>query len=141
MSIEEQAKRVKELIDIAKGAEYVYLKKAGETIKTCFMELFEKYPKLNSISWVQYTPYFNDGDKCIFGIWFDVNGYDDSGWGPEEKDDNADGMTSSERDLIFKDIYNIRKMIGKKAFKKVFDDGVKVTVTKDDLKIESYDHE
>jgi len=30
--------------------------------------LFAKHPKLESFSWTQYTPYFNDGDSCTFGV-------------------------------------------------------------------------
>jgi hypothetical protein len=33
-----------------------------------FAEIFEKYPKLLSFSWNQYTPYFNDGDECTFRV-------------------------------------------------------------------------
>jgi hypothetical protein len=33
-----------------------------------FTEVFAKYPKLISFSWNQYTPYFNDGDECIFRV-------------------------------------------------------------------------
>lgn len=31
-------------------------------------ELFDKHPLLVAITWTQYTPYFNDGDECIFGV-------------------------------------------------------------------------
>lgn len=29
--------------------------------------IFERHPKLDSFKWRQYTPYFNDGEECIFG--------------------------------------------------------------------------
>lgn len=29
-------------------------------------ELFRTYPTLKSFGWQQYTPYFNDGDACVF---------------------------------------------------------------------------
>ena len=29
-------------------------------------EIFTKYPELESFGWSQYTPYFNDGDTCVF---------------------------------------------------------------------------
>lgn len=29
-------------------------------------DIFAKYPDLVSISWVAYTPYFNDGDTCYY---------------------------------------------------------------------------
>jgi hypothetical protein len=31
-------------------------------------EFFEKYPDVGEFSWVQYTPHWNDGDPCRFGI-------------------------------------------------------------------------
>lgn len=31
-------------------------------------ELFEKFPTLEYFRWTQYTPYFNDGDECIFRV-------------------------------------------------------------------------
>ena len=30
--------------------------------------MFEKYPFLTSLTWTQYTPYFNDGHTCEFGV-------------------------------------------------------------------------
>lgn len=46
-----------------------------------FKELFEKSKgKINSFSWTQYTPYFNDGEECIFSVnteyGFKINGED-----------------------------------------------------------------
>lgn len=38
--------------------------------KTLFFEeikpLIDKYPFIGLISWTAYTPYFNDGDECVF---------------------------------------------------------------------------
>jgi len=36
-----------------------------------FVELFKQAPNLKSVGWTQYTPYFNDGDTCEFGVHFD----------------------------------------------------------------------
>lgn len=33
-----------------------------------FLPIFEQNPKLESLSWTQYTPYFNDGDECTFSV-------------------------------------------------------------------------
>jgi hypothetical protein len=35
---------------------------------TMFVDLFKQAPKLKSVSWTQYTPYFNDGDTCEFDV-------------------------------------------------------------------------
>ncbi len=50
--------------------------------------LFEEYPFLGAIAWAQYTPYFNDGDPCVFSTGeitchtiADMASYED---GPEE---------------------------------------------------------
>jgi hypothetical protein len=42
-----------------------------------FKELFEQSEIIKSISWTQYSPYFNDGDECTFSAYTDdlyVNG-------------------------------------------------------------------
>ena len=31
-----------------------------------FNEIFLKYPNLEEVSWNAYTPYFNDGEPCVF---------------------------------------------------------------------------
>lgn len=33
-----------------------------------FQEFFAKNPEFKSAEWTQYTPYFNDGDSCSFGV-------------------------------------------------------------------------
>lgn len=39
-----------------------------DIIKAYAQKLFENCPYLIMIQWKQYTPYFMDGDPCIFGI-------------------------------------------------------------------------
>jgi hypothetical protein len=36
----------------------------SDAIKT----FFAAHPQVEAVRWTQYTPYFNDGDECIFGI-------------------------------------------------------------------------
>lgn len=57
------------------------LKAAREMAKEAFSiaaaALFAEEPKLESFGWRQYTPYFNDGDVCTFGVYYDepdING-------------------------------------------------------------------
>lgn len=37
-------------------------------LTSIFQEVFNLVPQLHEITWSQYTPYFNDGDTCTFGI-------------------------------------------------------------------------
>lgn len=40
---------------------------AGE-FKKIFTLFFETFPQVKGITWTQYTPYFNDGEECIFRV-------------------------------------------------------------------------
>lgn len=47
----------------------VLLKMHGqEMLKTLFSDFFEAAPECKTVTWTQYTPYFNDGDACVFGV-------------------------------------------------------------------------
>lgn len=37
-------------------------------LKDTFKNVFNKNPNLTAIVWTQYTPYFNDGDSCVFSV-------------------------------------------------------------------------
>jgi hypothetical protein len=52
-------------------------KESSKLISKGFKDIFKKYPDLKSFSWTQYTPYFNDGDECVFSAHTDyisING-------------------------------------------------------------------
>lgn len=43
--------------------------KEGQALfKDAFLEFFDKNPNINAVMWNQYTPYFNDGDECVFSV-------------------------------------------------------------------------
>lgn len=45
------------------------IKANGESeIREYIKNVFKAEPRIKSFSWVQYTPYFNDGDVCEFGV-------------------------------------------------------------------------
>lgn len=45
------------------------IKAEGETaVKAFFKEYFAKHPEVYGVRWEQYTPYFNDGDPCVFRL-------------------------------------------------------------------------
>lgn len=61
------------------------LEEISKDFPLLFTELFEQSKLINSLSWTQYTPYFMDGDECIFGVNLDyvyINGEynDDVDW-------------------------------------------------------------
>lgn len=45
------------------------IEKEGKNIlKATFSDFFSSHPEIRSIVWTQYTPYFNDGEACVFSI-------------------------------------------------------------------------
>lgn len=73
--------------------------KAKGVMKDVFGKIFETYPFVTCIAWTQYTPYFNDGEECIFGVneanyttsekWQDMSPYDFEETTPSEPGDYA----------------------------------------------------
>lgn len=112
-----------------------------EIIKEFVPELtsiMQKYEKPFSIRWAQYTPYFNDGDECIFSLreifWVEddkeFESYD------IKKDDN------SLRKEVYEEIEDFIHYIPEEFLKNVFGDHVEITINSDGTKtIERYDHD
>jgi hypothetical protein len=63
----------------------------NEGLKEYAEEIFKKNPKLKRFSWTQYTPYFNDGSPCEFGI---------NGDYPRVEFEGSDGMVDIDWELI-----------------------------------------
>lgn len=39
-----------------------------KAVKKFFTKYFEAHPEIKGVTWTQYTPYFNDGEECVFGL-------------------------------------------------------------------------
>ena len=59
---------LEEILALKAQYEEVVRTKGVFAIKSAVIELFDRHPILNAIYWTQYTPYFNDGDPCTFGV-------------------------------------------------------------------------
>lgn len=127
------------------------LKEAKANHKACLKaafgegakDLFVAHPELETFSWTQYTPYWCDGDQCTFGV---NNDY------PEI---NGDEVHDSRWDRTLKKSVPIEHKLGPankavKAFldtfstsdyEAMFGDHVKVTVNKDGVEVEEYEHD
>lgn len=60
-----------ELIELQKElgeARKKILGKGRIAIGKMFDDFFDKYPEILEVKWTQYTPFFNDGDACYFGM-------------------------------------------------------------------------
>jgi hypothetical protein len=83
---------------LAKKAELEgLLKEHGkEMLRELFAELFAAAPAIKAVRWTQYTPYFNDGDACVFRIHdpeystVDPDGDGETGEDSDENDNDED---------------------------------------------------
>ena len=75
--------------------------------KLVISKLFENNPELKAIVWTQYTPYFNDGDECVFRVGevgftnaIEEEDLNNIGWGEYEGD--------NENIVCFTSYFNIK---------------------------------
>ena len=124
----ENIKNIKESIKKLKDKMLVESK---QVFKDASAAIFEKYPQIESFSWTQYTPYFADGDECIFGVNSDpsINGKD-------EYENEKFGFPDA-----YKEIRQLINSIDEEMLKLMFGDHCEVVVTKEDVEIRDYDHD
>lgn len=106
--------------------------KANEETKKLFLEgakeLFNKHSSINSISWRQYTMYFNDGDEVCFSShaeWCDIND-DEEGYSFKKEHPNA-----------WEDVRKFLGLFDDDDYENLFGDHAKVTLSMKDGKLEA----
>lgn len=119
-------------------------------------KLFEANPKLESFSWTQYTPYFNDGETCEFSAntdyitVTDVDGNEEeevSSWSVRhysEKGTDWQGnpYTPSELELAGVAACEFLAEFEDEDFLMMFGDHTRVTVFRDGrVESDDYDHD
>lgn len=45
-----------------------FKRKGEDALRKAFKIFFDENPTVTAFTWTQYTPYFNDGDECVFGV-------------------------------------------------------------------------
>lgn len=139
--IQNQANELKAQIENLK-------KEAANLVKPMLMEFLEENPEVRGLAWVQYTPYFNDGDECVFRMgdttfyWYGED-YEELEVGEEA----YEGLYHHESSACSADTYkNCREFSSileslEDEMKLLFNDHVTVKVTRDGVEVEEYDHD
>jgi hypothetical protein len=161
--IDEIIKEVQEKQKEINSLKKELLKKSEEAFFKGAKQIFETCPQLDSVSWTQYTPFFNDGDTCEFSVntgYLEVNGKytdEDDSLSPtviksrgtynrnlgvyegrvEEPNPNYNKTLSDSVDMMSKFL----EVFDEDFYKSQFGDHVKVTITKEGIDTEEYDHE
>jgi hypothetical protein len=143
MSIE-KLKQVSEELNAAKAKVQEFAKNEGRAaIGAAFQDAFAKHPDARSFGWCQYTPYFNDGDECVFSVRDpyliplsadeDASHYDFALWGKYPECFSAECRADF---LAVWKVCNDREVL-----KSVFGDHVEITITRDEVTVEDYSHD
>lgn len=56
------------LIEEQRALKTKFQTEAQAIFKEIMKEFFDKNPGITALKWSQYTPYFNDGDACVFRV-------------------------------------------------------------------------
>jgi len=138
-------------------------KTSAKDIMDMLKETMVQHPLLAGIRWQQYTPGFNDGEPCTFGVhgpYFkfheslgeDKAGYNDDGW-VDDYEINKEFFEKKKDILNFETIAELKNTVeavqvvyGKlsnmeTALEAMFGDGYEITVTATGVEAESYDHD
>lgn len=104
-------------------------------------EVFEQNPTLVKFGWRQYTPYYNDGDECVFRASFDYPNILLEG---QDEDLYEEETWYTEKDAEFPVWNNVKTFLSQfddNDVQLLFGDHVQVSVTKDGVEVEEYSHD
>lgn len=59
---------LEKLMDKKKQYEELLKKEGEQAFRQFLKDWFHKNPDVYGVKWAQYTPFFNDGDPCEFGL-------------------------------------------------------------------------
>lgn len=125
-----------------------------------FQEVFNSIPELGAIRWTQYTPHFNDGDECVFGVnefeFVSKEAYEDEdadiedvgyseadlGYKPFRPEEEA--WWTPEREALYQRVEAFKSEMQKvpeDIWRALFGDHVEVVVTRKGIEVDEYDHD
>jgi hypothetical protein len=136
-----------------------YQRRGQEIFKQAFKEFFDANPEVTAVGWKQYTPYFNDGDACVFRCNADyafitnAADYGDISYGEYDGDDENVWIEDPDygdyqEELIPKNVSKnaeaLRRLLGKiddDVFLDMFGDHVQVFATREGFDVQDYEHD
>lgn len=136
-----------------------FQKTAQALFKETTKEFFDKNPNVTAIVWTQYTPYFNDGDTCVFSVneptftnapdphnvrWGEYDGDEETaadgseifaweGWGECPQNLNRSMCDAFSRMIQSSEMEDVMEAM--------FGDHVKVVATREGFDVDDYDHD
>ena len=147
------------LLDEQRELQKKFQTTAQALFKETTKEFFDKNPNVTAIVWTQYTPYFNDGDTCEFGVndatftnapdpsnvrWGEYDGDEEfaadgseifawESWGEPPEGINVNMCEAFGRMIQSSEMEDVMKAM--------FGDHVKVVATREGFDVDDYDHD
>lgn len=142
-------KALKDLSSKRKEIQREAQSRAREILAPGLEQFMKEHPEIEAVRWAQYTPYFNDGDTCEFSVGellYKLVGAD------EEESDYDDGFTCMgtygkppgfAQQSWYKALAELENALSgaEEELLAAFGDHVRVTVTKNGVDIDDYDHD
>lgn len=153
--------RIERVQNLRNEYEKAIRKEFGAVLSGLTTEFFTDFPEVKGIVWTQYTPHFNDGDPCEFGIneprvMLDAQFADACGDSVCDCDGESFELTTydirsknSKSDVELKLLAIEKKLNEFQQFlnefsmvvEETYGDGVKVTVTPSGVEVDDYSHD
>lgn len=117
-----------------------------EQVAGLFKPVFDANPNLELVEWSQYTPYFNDGDSCVFGVNELILQSPDfaelESWAGENRADSYSIREIPEWSNAYAQADEIRNRLPNELLEDVFGDHVTVTINRDlTIEVNDCDHD
>lgn len=125
------------------------LKAFKQELKPALKAFMAAHPEILYIHFVQYTPYFNDGDPCVFGmgdLTAQLKSADGSDPNPSEdmyyEDDNT-LYAYGDKHPISLELAKLTNIMNhnKEIMEAIFGDHAHVIITADSITVEEYNHD
>ena len=138
------------LANLTKQIEEMHSELGNEIVRTLFKEAFVEMPKVQAFRWAQYTPYFADGEACVFSIGelqvkLRDGSYEDFDASDSEYDEGFNGAWSLRKIDI--DLHDKMECLSEKlneletTLLAVFGDHQMITVYPDRIQAEEHEHD
>jgi hypothetical protein len=137
-----------------KSLDREYSKNVQTIFKRAIKPLFEQYPNVNGVSWLQYTPYFCDGDPCYFQMYADIYyglllKFDDSEYEDYEnllayRRESVDDEIVDDEELrnVYKAFEDFLYTFTSEQMERIIPDEGRVYLARDGaMSVESYEHD
>lgn len=137
------------LINEINAAKKKFQEEGKSALQSAFKQFFEENPEVTAVGWLQYAPYFNDGEPCEFSVHdiyattipLDHEDYSSSELAHGEYEYGDSDCDWSPNNKKVDEFLRLLSRVPDDLFEHLFGSDSIVTVTRDGIDVEDYsDH-